>query len=268
MENERKTGVRRILKSQVENVLQNARIDKKTDSLTGQELKKDNMYVQFIDYLLKKRNPKGTRLHKHRVLPAHSGGVYEDHNVLYLSYRDHYLAHAYRYVAFKNIRDYRAYLLLRSFTEQSHYEHVVRSGRISAELHKKNKTLFFDKEWQALYGDRSAGQRNVASGHMHKLNKMLTKEQPEQRSRAGKIGGRKVSLQQRAEKKHFFEKNNPMQRKGNLKRWGIKVDGIRVPYEKLSSEFIEYHIRSSTQKEYTSENIDLLGIQLKKEENS
>jgi hypothetical protein len=35
-------------------------------------------------------------------------------------------------------------------------------------------------------------------------------------------------------------------------RWGIKIDGIRVPFEKLSSDFVDYHLMYGTQKSYNT----------------
>ena len=39
-------------------------------------------------------------------------------------------------------------------------------------------------------------------------------------------------------------------KKGNLMRWGIKIDGIRVPFKKLSSDFVDYHISFGIKTEY------------------
>jgi hypothetical protein len=40
----------------------------------------------------------------------------------------------------------------------------------------------------------------------------------------------------------MFDKKIHIQRKGNLVRWGIVINNVRIPYEKLSSDFINYYI--------------------------
>ena len=36
-------------------------------------------------------------------------------------------------------------------------------------------------------------------------------------------------------------------RKGRLRRWGVKVDGVRIPINRLSETFIEYHLKYGAQ---------------------
>ena len=50
----------------------------------------------------------------------------------------------------------------------------------------------------------------------------------------------------------MFDPKASVQKRGNLKRWGIIIDNQRIPYKKLSSDFIEYHIHYGTQKSYTN----------------
>ena len=40
----------------------------------------------------------------------------------------------------------------------------------------------------------------------------------------------------------MFDLKKSIQKKGNLVRWGVIINNIRVPYEKLSSDFIDYYI--------------------------
>ena len=94
-----------------------------------------------------------------------------------------------------------------------------------------------------------AGQRNVKSGHLQKVNKQLTTQQ---RSQAGKRGGKAVTKQQFKIKTGMFDPKASVQKRGNLKRWGIIIDNQRIPYKRLSSDFIEYHIQYGTQKNYTN----------------
>lgn len=40
----------------------------------------------------------------------------------------------------------------------------------------------------------------------------------------------------------MFDSKKRVQRKGNLVRWGIVINGTRIPFKKLSSDFIDYYI--------------------------
>jgi hypothetical protein len=46
-----------------------------------------------------------------------------------------------------------------------------------------------------------------------------------------------------------LDKTRYREKKQNLIQRGVSIDGIRVEYDSLSSDFIEYHIRG-TQKKY------------------
>lgn len=112
-------------------------------------------------------------------------------------------------------------------------------GAKTNKKNKANKKMFYDKEWQTQFGDRNAGQRNLASGHLAQLNATLSTEQ---RSQAGKLGGKANTDKQKQEEKHFFDKKHRIQRKGNLTRWGAVINGERIPYKKLSSDFVDNYI--------------------------
>lgn len=40
----------------------------------------------------------------------------------------------------------------------------------------------------------------------------------------------------------MFDKKKYIQRKGNLVRWGVVINNKRIPYKKLSSDFIDYYL--------------------------
>jgi hypothetical protein len=82
---------------------------------------------------------------------------------------------------------------------------------------------------------------------MNELNQQLTFEQ---RSNAGKVGSQKTLQYQKETNTGFFNPKATIQKLANLKRWGIKIDGVRVSFKKLSSDFIDYHINKGTNKEY------------------
>lgn len=209
-----------------------------------------NIYTDFIEYLKNCEkeliiSPEIKR-EKHRILPQHDGGTYEKSNVVLCTFENHRLAHYSRYLAYKQAGDYIAWNLMRGMTEQARKAMASYAGRLGgtalSKISKEKEQLFFSKEWQKMYGDRGGGKRNVESGRLVLLNREINENQPELRSRAGRLGGKKVSAQQKKDKKHFFDPKKSIQRKGNLVRWGAVVDGVRVPYNKLSPEFIEKYL--------------------------
>ena len=213
----------------------------------------ENIYEQFITYLKTKQGtyPTGTPLEKHRVIPGHAGGTYEDgENVICISHSDHALAHFYRFLAYGEKPDKVAYLFMVGKSDEAAHALCVLGGSQSAAKHKEKKSHFWDPEWQREFGDRNGGQRNVKSGSLDKLNRMLTTERPYQRSDAGKKGGKACTEKQKADKKHFFDEKSRIQKRANLVRWGIVINGVRIPFEKLSSDFVDYHIEYGTQKSY------------------
>ena len=63
-----------------------------------------NRYIQFINAILAKRpeNVKFKYSEKHHILPKSMGGTNDKENLIYLSYREHYLAHYMLAKAFPN----------------------------------------------------------------------------------------------------------------------------------------------------------------------
>lgn len=108
----------------------------------------------------------------------------------------------------------------------------------------KNKELgthFFDPAWQKKHGYKDGGRRNVLSGSLAKVNANITRNNPQQRSAAGKKGGKAVIDAQRKDQKGLFDPKAPLQKKGNLMRWGIKIDGILRSFPRISL-ITTYHL--------------------------
>lgn len=59
---------------------------------------------------------------------------------------------------------------------------------------------------------------------------------------------RKATQHQKDNKLQIYGDWEYFRRKGRLKRWGVKIDGIRHSYEILSETFIEYHLRYGSQR--------------------
>lgn len=204
------------------------------------------IYDQYISYLkAEKKNPQD-KLEKHRILPAHANGTYDSCNVVLCTFKQHTLAHLYRYLSLKQKGDLIAYTFMCNQTEKGRLLMAAYAGRIGGtatnKKNKANKKFFYSVEWQEKFGDKSAGKRNVKSGFLAQLNAKITAQTPELRSKVGKLGGKAVIRKQKLNSTGMFDKKKHIQRKGNLVRWGIVINNVRIPYEKISSDFINYYI--------------------------
>lgn len=61
---------------------------------------------------LKEHYGPGLGLHRHRILPGHSGGTYEESNCTYLTPREHIIAHFLLWKLYKNPNDLRSMNML------------------------------------------------------------------------------------------------------------------------------------------------------------
>jgi hypothetical protein len=118
-------------------------------------------------------------------------------------------------------------------------------GRKTSQIHKEQGTNFYSSE----FGRNASLKRSKEDKQrwMNELNQIITNEQ---RSIAGKVGAQKTLQFQRETQTGLFNPKATLQKLANLKRWGIKIDGVRVPFKNLSSDFIDYHINKGTDKEY------------------
>lgn len=204
-----------------------------------------NIYDQYCAYLKSKQGkyPKGTLTEKHRIFPGFEGGNYDPSNVLDITFSEHCLAHYYRYLSYRKTGDKAAFLWMSGQTEEARRALASYAGQIGGKRRSQQtsltKTHFFSKEWQRLFGNKNGGKRNKESEHIKKLNEWITEYDPEQRSRAGKRGGRENTDIQRKEKTHFFDSSAYIQALGNLKRWGFVINNERVDFDRLSEDFIE-----------------------------
>lgn len=192
-------------------------------------------------------------LEKHRILPGHQGGTYAEKNVVRCTLLEHKVAHLVRWLISEQLEDEVAFRLMRKQTEKGRRLLAKLAGlKGGSESAKKARELcarFFDPEWQQNYGFRDAGKRNVKSGWIQRLNDDLTQKNPQQRSEAGKLGAQVRIDRQRREQTHLFDPKAMIQRRGNLVRWGVVIDGTRIPFEKLSETFVEYSLHFGWQED-------------------
>jgi hypothetical protein len=93
--------------------------------------------------LLKEHYVKGSNLHRHHIIPRHTGGLDEDDNYTYLTVREHIIAHFLLWKIHKNVNDLRSmYMLGANLT----YE----QRRIVGLWCKENKIGWFCPEVQKI----------------------------------------------------------------------------------------------------------------------
>ncbi len=209
-----------------------------------------DIYDAFIEYLKTLEPCIPGYYEKHRVIPGHESGEYSESNVVKCSFENHKLAHYYRWLAKGTEKDRYAWRKMCGWKDEDARRDVAiyagtLGGRKTAEIHKERGTNFHDPEWQREQSLKRPSEQKRE--WMLELNQTLTAEQ---RSVAGRIGGVICTTMQKDAKTGFFDPRAKVQRKGNLKRWGIKIDGVRIPYSRLSSDFIDYQVSLGTAVEY------------------
>jgi hypothetical protein len=112
-----------------------------------------NIYEQFIDYC---RNTEFTETYQeyHHIVPRHSGGYDKQDNLISLPYTEHILAHYYRWLAYREDGDHQAFLFMSRMTVEAKKLAGRIAGNKTAEVHRKNQTNFFSKEWQGQQGKK------------------------------------------------------------------------------------------------------------------
>ena len=209
-----------------------------------------DIYDSFIEYLKTLESNLQGYYEKHRITPGHEAGEYSEGNVVKCSFHNHKLAHYYRWLAKGTEKDRYAWRMMCGWEDEDARREMASyagklGGRKAAEIHKERGTNFYDPE----FGRKASLMRSAEEKRkwMLELNQMLSNVQ---RSKAGKAGGSSCLTMQKETKTGFFDPRARVQRKGNLKRWGIKIDGVRIPYSQLSSDFIDYQVNLGTTREY------------------
>jgi hypothetical protein len=209
-----------------------------------------DIYDSFIHYLISIEGFIQGYCETHRIVPGHEGGKYREGNTVKCSFENHKLAHFYRWLAKDSEKDRYAWRKMSGWEDEDARREMAAyagtlGGRKTAEIHREQGTNFHDPEWQREQSLKRPSEKKRE--WMLELNQMLTREQ---RSNSGHIGGISCTNMQRENKTGLFDPRAKVQRKGNLKRWGIKIDGVRIPYSRLSSDFIDYQVNLGTAREY------------------
>lgn len=133
------------------------------------KLQTSTVYYQYIAYLKVRQISLQDKLEKHRIIPGHENGSYKDpSNVLLVTFKEHTLAHFYRYLSFKQKGDLIAYRFMCNQTEQARLlmASYADGGTVTNRKNQANEAFFYSAEWQKNFGDKNGGKRNVKSGFL------------------------------------------------------------------------------------------------------
>lgn len=117
-----------------------------------------NIYEQFINYC-KQTVFSDDYKENHHIIPKHAGGSNDPTNLIALPFYEHKLAHYYRWLAYDSFKDKYAYLLMNKMNAEAKQLIIQQS----IETHRKNKTNFFNREFQIIQGKKGCYKGGVAN---------------------------------------------------------------------------------------------------------
>lgn len=238
----------------------------------------NNIYEDFIKYLKDKESSLSGYVEKHRIVPGHSGGKYEDENIVLVSFPDHCLAHFYRYLAYKNSIDLYAYHKMIGDSEEARISRSKSGGEAARNiivgcfkdyrcreetLIKPQRSAYYNKQIQSSNGKKRKQQLINGGFYSTEKQKVRGKKGAEV-NRINGTGGFDPKNLEKARKKQkelgtgVYDKS--FQKTMSLRRWGVVIDSNRTYFDNeqrtsLSETFVEYHIRYSISNKYNNKNI-------------
>ena len=203
---------------------------------------------------LKDKWCKGSGLHRHHIIPEHSGGLDEDSNFTYLTVREHIIAHYLLYKMNKNPNDLRSMRMLgaKLTPEQRRIVGIwCRDNNIgihSATLEQKSEWQNKGRQTQKESGDTNSfyywsteegrkeraslgGKASLSSGNNKQFEYWMSPEGRKERAKLGAASSGKKSITngvinrklKTEEERQEFIKNNPEWRIGITRK---KPSGI------------------------------------------
>lgn len=167
-------------------------LETSTDSNTDKECQQ--MYLSIYNNLcqskkqLKESWVQGSGLHRHHIIPVHSGGTDEETNFTYLTVREHVIAHYLLWKIYKNPNDLRSMKMLGA--------HLTSAQRqVIGKFCFDNNVGIFSEEFK---NDKSAQiEKSKKAALTQKINKLGTFSDDGRKALAsagGKISGAKQKL--------------------------------------------------------------------------
>lgn len=212
----------------------------------------NNIYEQFREYVSQLQYPKDTMVELHHEPPHHTGSSSDSSEMNVIASLEHHtLLHYYRWLSYGEIQDKIAWLWRKGQDEEART--LMNQNRIKT--CKENGSGFYNSELQSQLGKRGAHashkiQKQNLTGRWNSQTQSKiallgnTPEVRKKKGEGGKIGGKK-SVETR--KQMCIGIYNPESRKkgnllANLSRWGIVINGERIPKDFLPDEFIDWFL--------------------------
>jgi hypothetical protein len=233
----------------------------------------DNIYEDFISHLKEKEELLTGYVERHRIVPGHSGGKYEDENIVLVSFLDHCLAHFYRYLAYGSSIDLYAYHKMIGDTEEARISRSKSGGEAARNiivgcfkdyncreetLIKPQRSAYYNKEIQSFNGKKRKNQLINEGFFCSEKQKVRGKKGAE----VNRINGTGAFDPKNLEKARKKQKelgvsvyNTTFQKSMAFRRWGAVIDGKRLFFDNdmrtsLSETFVDYHIQYSLSNKY------------------
>ena len=102
------------------------------------------IYEQFIEYLKQEEkylDLNNKNLERHHIIPLHAGGKKDDEIVL-CTFKNHTLAHYYRYLVYNELGDLVAFKMRNGINMSTQERSLLGIKKM-----KENKLNFFDPNW-------------------------------------------------------------------------------------------------------------------------
>lgn len=228
----------------------------------------ENFYLEFILKAAERakellKNDPDVYLEKHRVLPGHEGGDYNDKNVVLLTYPDHVLAHYIRSLVYCNVKDKIAYSLMNAEPVEMRRLKQFLAGQLGGKavqlVFKELNKGFFNTEAQRERGIKGAAKnREQNTGAFDPINLQKANEAWQAKYANNRAFKEKMlnNLQQGLKTQSLLGINvfnSSSQRSKSLSYWGFNVKGTHYFPDNslrtyLSETFVHYYVHFGIQK--------------------
>ena len=207
-----------------------------------------NIYEDFILHLKEKQITLKGYVEKHRIIPGHSGGKYEDKNVVLVSFSDHCLAHFYRYLAYGNSIDLYAYHKMVGDTVEARISRSKAGGESARNIKvgcfkdckcreetliKPGRSAYYNKEIQSSNGKKRKQQLIEEGFFSSEKQKMRGKKGVEvnRKNGTGAFDPKNLEKARKKQKEMGVNVYNRLfQKSMSFKRCGVVIDDKRIFY--------------------------------------
>lgn len=141
-------------------------LEKQLPVVSSKKIKKGNLEINKLKTLSNLQSC-GPEVEKHPILPLHDGGL-KNGPVVLCTPKNHVLAHYYRYPAYRQKGDLVAFIMRQNQKISSRARALL-----GVEIHKKNKTGFYNSTWQAEQGKKGGTKTGRKNGVLTRQGEIM-----------------------------------------------------------------------------------------------